>query len=144
MTPLAAATPPVLVTLPGDVVGAIRAHAREALPDECCGFLLGHAPGDVRASARAANRAADSRSRFALDPAEVLAAHRSAARAGRDVVGFYHSHPRGPATPSAHDRALAWPGHVYVIAAGDSLRAFVAPAPGAPFAEFPVAIEAAP
>jgi 3-phosphoshikimate 1-carboxyvinyltransferase len=42
--------------------------------------------------------------------------------AALDVVGFYHSHPRGPPRPSETDaRLAAWPGHSYVIVslAGD-------------------------
>jgi proteasome lid subunit RPN8/RPN11 len=35
---------------------------------------------------------------------------------GRDVVGFYHSHPAGPPTPSSRDRdEAAWSDHHYVI-----------------------------
>ena len=35
---------------------------------------------------------------------------------GLDVIGFYHSHPRTPATPSASDLAEAWyPDHLYLI-----------------------------
>jgi len=119
--------------LPADVAVAIRAHASASAPDECCGFLLGDADRAVRAALPATNRAAGPR--FLIAPADVLAAHKDAARRGLCVLGFYHSHPHGPAAPSAHDRSLAWPGHVYVIAAGDDLRAYAVPAPGAAFEE---------
>ena len=32
-----------------------------------------------------------------------------------EIVGFYHSHPSGPATPSRRDRADAWAGYSYLI-----------------------------
>ena len=32
-----------------------------------------------------------------------------------EVVGFYHSHPRGSAEPSPVDRETAWPWYVYLI-----------------------------
>jgi len=33
-----------------------------------------------------------------------------------DVVGFYHSHPDHPSSPSAHDTEMAvWPGYSYLI-----------------------------
>jgi proteasome lid subunit RPN8/RPN11 len=31
------------------------------------------------------------------------------------VLGCFHSHPDGPATPSEPDRARAWPGLIYLI-----------------------------
>ena len=35
--------------------------------------------------------------------------------AGLEVVGFFHSHPNHPATPSTFDRERAWGSYVYVI-----------------------------
>jgi proteasome lid subunit RPN8/RPN11 len=138
MTPPEPATLPAHVALAGEVADAIFAHARATLPDECCGFLFGDERGAVRGAVPATNQAAGPR--FAIAPPDVLAAHHEAARRGLGLVGFYHSHPHGPAAPSPHDQALAWPGHLYVIAAGGSLRAFVTHAPGAAFEEVPVAV----
>ncbi len=133
-------------------------HAREAHPDECCGFLLGSgtdaglaaAPDAAAAGAlgvaprealRAVNRDGAGRTRFAIAPEDVFAAHRLAAARGLTVVGFYHSHPFGEARPSARDFALAWPGYLYAIVADDALRAFVRPAHGAAFEELEVVME---
>ncbi|MFC6725709.1 Mov34/MPN/PAD-1 family protein, partial [Halobium palmae] len=53
---------------------------------------------------------------YELDPEAALEAIERVESSGRDVVGFYHSHPRGPLEPSATDRARAtWPGYVYCI-----------------------------
>jgi len=137
-------------SLPRALAGALKAHAREAHPDECCGFLLGRGtdsgpdsgPGVApREARRAVNRDGAGRTRFAIAPEDVFAAHRLAAARGLAVVGFYHSHPLGEARPSARDFALAWPGYVYVIVADDALRAFVRPAQGAAFEELEVVVE---
>jgi proteasome lid subunit RPN8/RPN11 len=41
------------------------------------------------------------------------------------VVGFYHSHPRGPAAPSETDRDRAtWTGYVYAIVAPEAVVAY--------------------
>ena len=89
-------------------------HARAAAPAECCGLLLGTGESIVEA-VRTRNTAAGP-SRFEIDPEDHIAARRSARERGLDVLGFYHSHPRSPATPSATDLAEAsYPGHLYLI-----------------------------
>ena len=108
-------------------------HARDGAPEEVCGVLGGtrdadSADGDTRAgdtsaehsrvrtARRVSNVAASPRTRYELDPAEQFRAMEAIEDAGETVVGFYHSHPRGPPRPSATDEALAtWPGHSYVI-----------------------------
>lgn len=97
----------------------IRAHARESYPRECCGILIG-VLGDQALvwSARPANNLHRTRrDRYRFDPREILKADRLAEERGREVIGFYHSHPDHPATPSATDLEYAWPGYVYLIAA---------------------------
>jgi proteasome lid subunit RPN8/RPN11 len=93
-----------------DIVG----HARETAPAECCGLLIGTAESIVEA-ARTDNLATDP-NRFEMDPGDHIRARREARTRGLDVLGFYHSHPRSPATPSARDRDEAWyPGYLYLI-----------------------------
>jgi proteasome lid subunit RPN8/RPN11 len=89
-------------------------HARETAPAECCGLLIGTAESIIEA-ARTTNLASDA-NRFEMDPGDHIRARREARTRGLDVLGFYHSHPRSPAIPSARDRAEAWyPGYLYLI-----------------------------
>ena len=96
------------------VIAAVVRHAREALPTECCGLLLGD-EGGVGEAVRTRN-ATDDPSRFVIDPADHIARRREARDRGLSVRGFYHSHPRSAAVPSATDREeAAYPGHLYLI-----------------------------
>ena len=90
-------------------------HAREAAPDECCGLLLGRSAEIVEALP-ARNIADQPASRFLIDPQDHITGRREARARGLDVVGFYHSHPRSDAVPSATDLAEAsYPGHLFLI-----------------------------
>jgi proteasome lid subunit RPN8/RPN11 len=99
-------------------VQAIEAHAQETFPEECCGFLLGPAtePRKVADLRRATNVVEANRERrYVIDPREILAAEKEVAGTGREILGFYHSHPNHPAEPSEFDRSHAWPWYSYVI-----------------------------
>lgn len=98
------------------VIRAIEAAAAAAFPEECCGILLGDGQLVVAALA-AANVAPDRMARFEIDPQALVDAHRAARAGGAPVAGYYHSHPRGPAAPSATDRAeAAGDGAIWAIA----------------------------
>ncbi|WP_255151229.1 desampylase [Halorarius halobius] len=101
--------------LAAGVRAELLAHAREGAPEEVCGVLAGR--GDrVTAIERVANVADTPGTRYELDPGEQVAAMRAIEERGEEVVGFYHSHPRGPPAPSATDERLAtWPDHLYCI-----------------------------
>ncbi len=110
-----------VVTLKSSVLAEVVAHAREAVPAECCGLLLGH-DAEITEAVRTRNVADQERSRFVIDPKDHIDGRRDARRRGLDVVGFYHSHPGSPAIPSETDRAEAsYPDHLYLIVslAGD-------------------------
>ena len=54
--------------------------------------------------------------RYHISPAELIRIQREAALAGHDIVGFYHSHPDGPARWSSTDLDEAhWTRCSYVI-----------------------------
>ncbi len=110
------------------VLETVVAHAREALPNECCGLLVG-TTDQIERAVRARNMKA-SPTRYLIDPADHFAVIKEARRTGRTVSGAYHSHPRGPGTPSptdlaeSHDPSLL---HVIVSLAEDppAVRAYL-------------------
>lgn len=111
------------------ILGAqIAAEARGALPGECCGLVLGRREGRGAAALAlhpARNLSADP-DRFEIAPEDHFAAQRRARADGMTVIGCYHSHPRGPARPSAADLAGASEeGFFWLIAAPGELAAFV-------------------
>ena len=111
------------LSLPSELRAEILAHAREGAPEEVVGVLAG-AHDDDRSTVvrcyRADNAAQSPRTRYEIEPSEELDLLERIDAAGLDVVGFYHSHPRGPLAPSDVDaRLAAWPGHSYVIVSLD-------------------------
>lgn len=110
-----------MIRLSAAAAEAIEAACRLAWPEEGCGLLLGRAAGAdllVRRAEPSRNLADAPARRFEVDPALRFRLER-AARCGADpVVGHFHSHPEGPAEPSAVDLAAAHePGLVWLIAA---------------------------
>jgi len=98
---------------------ALVEHAREGAPAEVVGVLAGERSEDRSTAERryvAENAAETPATRYEIAPAEELALLERVDADGLEVVGFYHSHPRGPPAPSATDaRLAAWPGYSYVI-----------------------------
>nr|WP_277410173.1 desampylase [Natrinema longum] len=106
--------------MPTPVREAILERAREGDPEEICGVLGGEYEPDGRSRVRsqypATNVAETPRTRYEIDPEEQLAIFDRIEDRGREIVGFYHSHPRGPPRPSATDAARAtWPDRSYLI-----------------------------
>ena len=89
-------------------------EASNAYPLETCGALLGSADHVTRLHPLA-NRAADPRSGFVIDPVELEPLLRGEADGGLPVLGFYHSHPDNTCLPSRRDLEGAWPGYWNVI-----------------------------
>jgi proteasome lid subunit RPN8/RPN11 len=103
-------------------LAAIRAHAERAFPEECCGLLVGNADADgavlVSAVVPGANLSSDRRLGFEVDPQLRFDLMRRLRGSDQRIVGHYHSHPDGPAEPSATDRARAIePALVWLIVA---------------------------
>jgi proteasome lid subunit RPN8/RPN11 len=98
-------------------------YARGAEPEECCGVLMGDSSDGavrVRRVLASENSADRPEVRFEIPPQTLLRAQKRARRESLEVVGYYHSHPRGSAVPSDADRADAWPGVSYLIVSGAS------------------------
>lgn len=100
---------------------AMTSHAEAGYPEEACGVLLGMNGPDgprVHSAAACVNQAgAGSRTRFAINPEQLLEVSLAAREAGLEIVGFYHSHPdRGPYF-SESDIQDCWPGCANVVLA---------------------------
>jgi proteasome lid subunit RPN8/RPN11 len=111
--------------MPVAVRDEVVVHAREGAPEEVVGAFGGERgdPAVVETVHRAENVADRPRVRYEMDPEEQFSLLRGIEGSGREVVGFYHSHPRGPLEPSATDAdRAAWPDRSYVIVslAGDA------------------------
>lgn len=113
-----------MIRLKESQINLIRAEARAAQPQECCGLLLGRAiDGGVAVDEVRPCRnllAAERCDRFEIDPQERFDALRHARSLGRAVVGHYHSHPAAAANPSDADRSMMYePELVWLIVGGD-------------------------
>ncbi|GAB7019339.1 desampylase [Halostagnicola bangensis] len=108
-----------MIELPADIREEIVAAARGGVPNEICGVLGGSFGVDesrVRSHYPAENAARNTRTRYRLDPEEQLEIFDQLEARGEEIVGFYHSHPRGPLEPSETDAAWAtWPDRSYLI-----------------------------
>lgn len=93
-------------------LAAIARAAEEAYPEECCGLLVGTIEGARRRVTRVAPSAnvaeGDRRKRFEVDPRLILKFQRELRGGAERLVGHYHSHPDGPAAPSATDAKEIW------------------------------------
>ncbi len=92
----------------------MRNHVERMQPEEACGLLPGK-DGQVTAVIPVTNEL-HSPVRFRMDPIEMLAVFQRMDRLGEDLLGIYHSHPKGPAVPSPTDLVeFAYPGVLYLI-----------------------------
>ena len=102
--------------------------AKDALPNECCAFLLGqHNEGGKVAIILRMRNIDKSPVSFSIDPAEVLNAYTFADTKGMEIIAIFHSHP-AKASPSSTDikymqiNPVAW---VIYSTTENEIRAFV-------------------
>lgn len=137
---------PAVLELARPCYDEILDHARRGAPEEVCGVLSGSDDGDrtrVVAVVPAENVADQPRTTYRIDPEELFAVVEGVEERGREVVGFYHSHPEGPRGPSRTDVARAtWTDHVYLVVSLDGSRPFLGAWVwnGVAFADVPVRV----
>jgi len=110
------------------ILDDIYRHALDEYPDECCGILVGFDNGDERIvtkAHRAKNVSTERRhDRYLVDERKLIEVIKSTRGKAEDVIGFYHSHPDYPSTPSQYDTEhAAWPGYSYLIVSVEKARA---------------------
>jgi [CysO sulfur-carrier protein]-S-L-cysteine hydrolase len=90
-------------------------HAREDLPNECCG-MVGGADGRASRVVSVVNAAA-SPLRFEMDPQGQYDALKAIEDEGEELLAIYHSHTKSAAYPSQTDvnQAVNWPDAIYLI-----------------------------
>jgi proteasome lid subunit RPN8/RPN11 len=103
----------------------LRAAAQASPEAEICGLLFGRCNAIERAEP-AANVAARPHDSFEIDPAVVIEAYRRERAGGARVIGHYHSHPGGSASPSVRDAAAAEPGRYWLILGAGEARLWLA------------------
>jgi proteasome lid subunit RPN8/RPN11 len=104
----------------------IRTAGEAAYPNECCGIILGEIYSDGTKNAKctlAVNNAREENERyhrFLIAPEDMLHADKIARAAKLEIIGFYHSHPDHPSSPSGYDKEYAMPFYSYVIVSVDN------------------------
>ena len=131
------------------LLSALTAEAPlDTAPSERCGLLLGRRTDDglhITGVLFTANVAPRPEGAFRIRAGDILEAF--AETRPREPVGVFHTHPRGPAEPSATDLAFAalWPGWVWAVAVpGEDLGLFVVDPAGAGWREVRVVSSAPP
>lgn len=96
------AIPPIAV--PARVWNELRSHALETLPEECCGLLVGSAPGRYEHAFRCRNEMTrlhredpvahprDGTQAFHMNERDYMRIQEQADELGAFVTGVYHSH----------------------------------------------------
>ncbi|RAU22301.1 hypothetical protein CU669_09265 [Paramagnetospirillum kuznetsovii] len=109
-----------MLVMTAEQLAVIAAAAEAAFPAECCGLLVGTGKRPIRVTRLVPapnllrHTAPD---RFELDPRIRFETERALRGTRERVVGHWHSHPDGSATPSATDLAQAWePDMAWLIA----------------------------
>jgi [CysO sulfur-carrier protein]-S-L-cysteine hydrolase len=96
------------------LVDEIVAHARDDVPNECCGFISGK--GEEALAVHRVTNAEASPYRYSMDFHAQQAAEAAIDTAGHEILAAYHSHTRSQAFPSQTDVNLALPHLMCVIA----------------------------
>jgi proteasome lid subunit RPN8/RPN11 len=124
--------------LPQTMLDEMVAHARDDLPNECCGLIAG--PGDEARQLYRTRNSEASPFRYNIDAQDLLRVHKDLWANDWEILVIYHSHVASEAYPSPTDVRLAvmegpggdverYPGAYYVLVslkepAEPSIRAF--------------------
>lgn len=115
-----------VLILPSALRDQLVDQARRDAPRECCGLLAGVASdrGDMATRVYPLINEARHDDEYLVE-AGLFAPFKAMRERGEELVAIYHSHPHGPAVPSATDQARNYyPDvvHVIIALAGDAPR----------------------
>ncbi|MDR0864507.1 MAG: M67 family metallopeptidase [Candidatus Symbiothrix sp.] len=103
-----------MIFIPQNIIDGIIAQAKNELPDEACGLLIGKENTVVKQYPL--TNVDHSPEHFSFDPKEQFGVLREARSQGLQIIANYHSHPASPARPSEEDIRLAFdPDITYII-----------------------------
>lgn len=109
------------VTISRSVLERIRQESAAAASKEACGLLFG-SEGEIADFQVTENTSENPNYAFEIDPKALFAALRAERGGGPKLVGYWHSHPSGDATPSETDAAMAEPdGKLWLIVGGEAV-----------------------
>ncbi len=118
-----------MIRFNAEAFAAMLTHGEADFPHEACGLLVGVDEADGTRRVAVARGLPNVREpevkhhRFLIAPEDLLREERRVRGEGREIVGFYHSHPDHPAVPSRYDLEHAWPFYSYVVVAVHAGRA---------------------
>ena len=97
------------------LVDEIVAHARQDLPNECCGIIASRNGAAVKVYR--AHNVHQSPLRFEIDSRDLIRIYSEIEKSGDELRSMYHSHTKSPAYPSQTDVNFAqdWPGLIWLI-----------------------------
>ncbi len=108
-----------MIRLESADIEEIKHIAQKTYPHECCGVMVGSVENGVKTVTElvpAENQRTDSpANRYLITPDLLNELEKKLKDTDRAIVGFFHSHPDGPARPSTYDQDHAWPWYSYVI-----------------------------
>lgn len=133
------------LTLAPHIATRLIDHATRQAPHECCGILLGPTPHHAKHARPTKNVHPNPRTEYEIDPHALHDAIQRTHETPLHLVGFYHSHPRGPAAFSTtdHDQA-AWPNTPYLIVSLQPITFHAGRWNGDTFDPLPVNLDAGP
>lgn len=99
------------ICVTSDVLKGLHDAAAHAHPKEACGILLGQTcvggAEEITQVVETPNVHAAPQTHFEIDPQALINAYRDERSGGARVLGYFHSHPHGPANPSRTDSEMA-------------------------------------
>ncbi|MHB8410311.1 MAG: M67 family metallopeptidase [Candidatus Acidiferrales bacterium] len=111
-----------------EIISRMREEVRVKPEQECCGMLAGR--DGIITRILPARNALDSATAYEIAPEELFRLMRQIRADDLEMMGIYHSHPRGENRPSSRDIECAYyPGTAYFIVspladAAQPVRAF--------------------
>ncbi len=103
--------------------------AKKEHPKECCGILWGRADNAaiyINAVEQAPNVASNPLQFFEIDPVTLIRSAKMSRAQGKNIVGYFHSHPNDLGEPSLFDAKVAeYDGMIWLIIAEAKVTAWI-------------------